>query len=53
MVPTQVRHFRVNRATQEDARWLRDVLDKEGKKLGTRVDMDDDDALTLRWGEGN
>lgn len=50
MTPTQVRHFRVNRASSEDARWLAGVLDREGRDLGTRVGLGDDDRLTLRWG---
>jgi poly-gamma-glutamate synthesis protein (capsule biosynthesis protein) len=49
MMPTQTRRFRVNRATTEDAEWLRDILNKEGKKLGTRVELNDDETLALYW----
>jgi poly-gamma-glutamate synthesis protein (capsule biosynthesis protein) len=49
MVPTQTRRFRVNRATTKDAKWLRDVLNREGKKLGTRVELNDDEILSLHW----
>ena len=43
----QIRHFRVNRARSEDARWLESALDREGRKLGTYVERQPDD--TLRW----
>jgi poly-gamma-glutamate capsule biosynthesis protein CapA/YwtB (metallophosphatase superfamily) len=49
MIPTQVKRFRVNRATGADVRWLRDRLNREGEQFGTRVDMASDDSLTLSW----
>jgi poly-gamma-glutamate synthesis protein (capsule biosynthesis protein) len=47
MIPIQIRRFRANRATTKDAKWLRDVLNREGKKFGTRVELNDDETLTL------
>ena len=38
-----------NRASRKDWAWLRDVLNREGDGLGTRVELDEDNALTLRW----
>ena len=32
-----IRHFKVSRPSKEDTRWLDDILDKEGKKVGRRV----------------
>ncbi|MCP4263694.1 MAG: CapA family protein [Planctomycetes bacterium] len=49
MMPTQIKHFRVNRASRVDALWLRDVLNREGKKFGTRVEMNIDNTLALKW----
>lgn len=49
MTPTQIKHFRVNRASKADVLWLRDILNREGKKLGTRVKLNKDDTLTLQW----
>lgn len=49
MTPIQIKHFRANRASRVDALWLRDVLNKEGKKFGTRVEMNQDNTLTLKW----
>jgi poly-gamma-glutamate synthesis protein (capsule biosynthesis protein) len=49
MTPMQIRHFRLNRASRADALWLRDVLNREGRTLGTRVEMDGDGVLILGW----
>ncbi len=49
MVPTRVKHFRVHRASGPDARWLRDILNREGKRFGSSVDLHPDDTLTLLW----
>jgi poly-gamma-glutamate synthesis protein (capsule biosynthesis protein) len=51
MAPMQIKHFRENRASRKDAEWLRETLNREGKKLGTRVELEKDNTLTLRWGE--
>ena len=49
MTPTQVRNFKVHRASRTDALWLRDILSREGASLGTRAYLNQDNALTLRW----
>jgi poly-gamma-glutamate synthesis protein (capsule biosynthesis protein) len=51
MTPTRLRRLRVTRAEPEDARWLADVLNREGRSLGTRVTLGDDNRLTLHWRE--
>jgi poly-gamma-glutamate capsule biosynthesis protein CapA/YwtB (metallophosphatase superfamily) len=50
LTPMQVRHFRANRARREDPRWLADLLRREGRALGTRVELRPDGTLALRWG---
>jgi poly-gamma-glutamate synthesis protein (capsule biosynthesis protein) len=52
MTPTQIRSFKVNRASTTDALWLRDILNREGSVLGARVDLDQENILTLRWESG-
>lgn len=47
MIPTQIKHFRVNRASKPDTLWLKEVLNKEGKKFGTQVELNKDDTLKL------
>ncbi len=49
MMPTQVKRFKVNRASRDDALWLRDTLNREGRKLGTRAEWNNDNGLTLQW----
>jgi poly-gamma-glutamate synthesis protein (capsule biosynthesis protein) len=49
MTPTQIRHFRVNRAPEAGIRWLQEVLEREGRRLGTRVVRQPDDTLRLNW----
>jgi poly-gamma-glutamate synthesis protein (capsule biosynthesis protein) len=41
MTPTHIRRFRVMRASPEQARWLADMLDREGTQFGTRVHRSD------------
>jgi len=45
MTPTQIKHFRVNRASRSDAMWLRDTLNRESEKYGIRVELDKDNIL--------
>jgi poly-gamma-glutamate synthesis protein (capsule biosynthesis protein) len=49
MAPTQVRHFRVNRASPVDSRWIANVLNREGKVYGTSVAVVDGSSLQLQW----
>ena len=49
MTPTHVKRFRVNRASKKDVLWLRDVLNREGKRFGTQAKLNEDDTLTLGW----
>jgi poly-gamma-glutamate synthesis protein (capsule biosynthesis protein) len=47
MIPTQIRRFRVNRAFEIDCEWLEDLLNREGKRFGTRVRRDAANILIL------
>jgi poly-gamma-glutamate synthesis protein (capsule biosynthesis protein) len=49
MTPLQIRNFKLNRASREDISWLRDTLNRECRKFGTRVELSDDDGLKLLW----
>ena len=49
MTPTQIKRFKVNMASKADALWLRDILNREGKKFGTQVKLNKDNTLTLQW----
>jgi poly-gamma-glutamate synthesis protein (capsule biosynthesis protein) len=47
MIPIRVKYLRVNRAIREDAIWLTDLLNREGKKFGTRIKLNEDNVLIL------
>ncbi len=49
LIPTQIKYFRVNRASESDVQWLRDTLNREGNPLGTRVERLADNTLSLAW----
>lgn len=48
MVPMQLRHLRLHRASRHDAEWLCGVMDREGGHLGTRTRLDADGTLLLQ-----
>lgn len=50
MVPMRMRRFRLNRASAAEAGWLRGVLEREGKGLGTSAALQQDGSLQLQWG---
>ena len=49
MTPTQIRRFKIIRATQADTLWLKDTLNREGAKFGVKIIMDNDFRLALKW----
>jgi poly-gamma-glutamate synthesis protein (capsule biosynthesis protein) len=49
MAPFQTRRFRLQRAAPPDAEWLGRTLDREGRPLGTRVELTGSGALGLLW----
>jgi poly-gamma-glutamate synthesis protein (capsule biosynthesis protein) len=49
MVPQQIRHFRLNRASDGDARWLQSTLDRQSSKFDTRVALGEGSRLLVSW----
>jgi poly-gamma-glutamate synthesis protein (capsule biosynthesis protein) len=49
LVPMQVRRFRLERASEADARWLCDLLNELGAPYGTQVQLEGDTSMSLRW----
>lgn len=49
MTPFQMRRFRLVRAGTADRQWLRETLNREGERFGTRVESDAEGRLILRW----
>jgi poly-gamma-glutamate synthesis protein (capsule biosynthesis protein) len=49
LVPTRMKGFRVTRAPEQDASWLRDLLEREGARWGTRADLRPDGTVAIGW----
>jgi poly-gamma-glutamate synthesis protein (capsule biosynthesis protein) len=49
LVPTRTRRFRVNRASAAEASWLLEMLNREGRAFGTRVERTSDADFELGW----
>ncbi|HET6887106.1 MAG TPA: CapA family protein [Candidatus Udaeobacter sp.] len=49
LVPMQMRRFRLERASDADARWLCNHLNELGKPFSTGVTLEKDNSLILQW----
>jgi len=49
LVPTRIRHLRVNHADADDRAWLLATLQRECRALGSDVVERDDGSFALRW----
>jgi poly-gamma-glutamate synthesis protein (capsule biosynthesis protein) len=45
----QISRFRLYRASGDNILWLKDTLNREGRKFGTWVELESGDMLALRW----
>ncbi len=50
MQPMRIFRFRLQHATDSEAAWLQRTLDREGRRLNTRVEPAAGGTLELRWG---
>jgi poly-gamma-glutamate synthesis protein (capsule biosynthesis protein) len=49
LVPMQIRHMKLNRASHKDTQWLREVVSRESSRFGVRVQIDDTGDLIVTW----
>jgi poly-gamma-glutamate synthesis protein (capsule biosynthesis protein) len=49
LVPLQSRRFRLTRVSRADAKWLCDLLNSLGAPFATRLELNDDNSMTLGW----
>jgi poly-gamma-glutamate synthesis protein (capsule biosynthesis protein) len=47
--PMRIQRFRLNRPAVDDVVWVRDTLNREGERFGTRVEVGPAGDLELRW----
>jgi poly-gamma-glutamate synthesis protein (capsule biosynthesis protein) len=52
VVATQMKRMRVQRASAADSRWLRALLDREGRRFGTWTEVAEDHLIELQWRKG-
>jgi poly-gamma-glutamate capsule biosynthesis protein CapA/YwtB (metallophosphatase superfamily) len=50
MRPLRIRRFRLERASEPDARWLTERLTREGRRFGTGTRLETDGTLVLQHG---
>jgi len=43
----QIKQFSLRRASEGDSLWLRETLNREGRSMGTRLQLTEDHVLTL------
>ena len=48
LTPVRICHFRVNLAQQEEGAWLAQMINREGRGLGVRVERQPDNTLVLQ-----
>lgn len=49
MVPLQTKRFRLQHLSASDTTWVKDTMNREGKRTGTEIIPGVDNTLTLRW----
>jgi len=49
LIPTQIRHFRSNRVSDDDVHWLSERLNRECNKLRSRVEVTKRKTLAFSW----
>jgi poly-gamma-glutamate synthesis protein (capsule biosynthesis protein) len=49
IIPFQIKRFRLQRASAKDARWLKELLNRELRSFETHVELNEDHSLVLRW----
>jgi poly-gamma-glutamate synthesis protein (capsule biosynthesis protein) len=49
MIPLQIKKFRLNKTSDKDIKWLSVILNREGRKYGTSVEVSEYGVLNLNW----
>ncbi len=53
IVPLQIRNFRLVRPSRRDVEWLQRTLDRECRRLGPRVSLEETGRLVLSWNKSS
>ena len=49
MVPLQTKRFRLQHVSASDITWIKDIMNREGKRTGTEIVPGPDNTLAFRW----
>jgi poly-gamma-glutamate synthesis protein (capsule biosynthesis protein) len=49
LIPTRIRRMQIQRAQPHEVAWQVEVLNREGRALGTAVTPDGEDRLRVDW----
>ena len=49
LIPLRIKHFQLNKASDFDAKWMRNNLNREGKRLGTHLEIKEGNILGVKW----
>ena len=49
MVPTQIKQFKSNRASEADTEWLQTLLNRENRKFNNHIEQNNSNNLLLHW----
>lgn len=49
LIPLQIKRFRLNKPSQQDAEWLKNTMHREGRQFHTRVEINKDGTLAIQW----
>ena len=49
LIPMQIKNFKLNRVSREDAQWLGDMLKREGRALGVGAVREEGNRLIVSW----
>ncbi len=49
LAPILIRNFRLNRPVEAEIQWMAESMDREGRRLGSRIEFTDGDNLVLFW----
>jgi len=49
LLPTRISRFKINRASRQEALWLEEMLNRESRSFGVRIDLQPDLSLAVQW----
>jgi len=51
LIPTRIKNCRVNAASPNEMLWLKNILNRESERFGTKIEVNPANSLTVRWND--